>query len=818
MNIIKLKNRQKRINSSFLLMVFLFISFNLFSQDIGSLSQSDLSGVRSEDVSDDQLISFIERGKGEGVSPTEAISMARARGMSASVANELAQRARRLETERGDNHEETLGRQMRDAEMERVESDTADYEEESSEDFIFGSNIFRRGTQAFETAMHVPTPVNYQLGAGDELIIDIWGAATNLHQLQVSPEGTVTIDNHGPVYVHGLTIEEATERIMDKLYQLYKGLRPGSDQDTYARVSLGRVRSIQVTVIGEVNLPGTHTLSSLSTVFNALYKAEGPNDIGTYRAIEVIRDNEKLAVLDIYDLLMHGDQTDNIRLQDQDVIRVGAFSNRVKAEGEVKRPGFYEVGKGETISDLIEYAGEFTERAYTRQLRLYRNTETERMIVSVKQEGYETFSLTNGDVLSVDVLLDRFENRVSIEGAVWRPGDYQLEEEGMTLSGLIEKADGVRPDVFSSRGVINRLSDTHDFITESFDIDQVLNNPEQYDIELQPEDQVIIKSIHDMRETFQVSIGGEVQERGNYQFRDGMTLEDLILKADGFRESASEARIEINRRIIGDPAPDFRSSALAETFIFSVSRTLSLREDAAEFKLQPFDQVFVRSRPDYSVQLSVEIEGEVMFPGDYALTDRRERISDLIRRAGGLTDESYIEGATMVREASQLEREDVEVDLDSDEFVDIQQGERTIGIQLATILDNPGGPEDLFLRPGDKLRIPQELQTVQVTGGVLRDAEIRHIEGRGLNYYISQSGGYSNNARKRRVYVVHANGDVETRRHFLLFSSNPDIKPGSQIIIPEKEPRTPMSSGERISVMSSIVSMAAVAVTAISRL
>lgn len=799
-----------------LLVLMAFIGAGLSGQGFNA---NDLSRLRSSDISDAQLQTIIDRGEQEGISAAEAINLAKARGLSPSVANELLKRAETLQSQADKPvvSQQRLRKELVPAKITDAAnlSDTLVAEEMVGPQ-IFGSSLFGNRQSLFEPAMNIPTPLNYVLGAGDELIIDIWGATTNFYQLQVGNEGSVTIDNVGPVYVHGLTMEEAEAKIIEKLKLLYRGLRPGqADQTTYASVSLGRVRSIQVTIIGEVKTPGTYTVSSLSTVFNALHSAGGPGKIGSYRQIELIRDNRIYAVFDLYDMLLRGDQSGNLRLNDQDVVRVATIKNRVEVAGHVRRPALYEVKDDETLAQLIEFSGSFNDSAYTRQVKLIRNSETERMLITVPRSAFDSFLLANGDVVQVDKILDRFSNRVTIEGAVWRPGDYELTE-GMTLSQLIALAEGVMPDVFRGRGVINRLSDNYDFRVESFSVDKLLAG--EYDLALKPEDQVIIRSIHDMREERTIQIGGEVKNAGLFQFREGMTLEDLILMASGFKVSASEARIEINRRILGEASPAKRGTKLAENYVFGVDRMLTLNDEAKTFELQPFDQVYVRPRPDYQVQRSVRIEGEVLFPGEYTLSDRNERISDLVKRAGGLTDEAYIKGATMLRQSLQLSRVETEVDLGMDLTVEKpKSNENFVGIDLDDILASPGSEDDLFLRPGDEIRIPSELQTIRVSGGVLREAEIRYTEGKNLKYYVSRSGGYTQGARKGRAYVLYANGDVETKSRFLFFSSSPKIEQGAEIVVPQKVEVGALSPGERISILSTVVSMAAIVITAISR-
>lgn len=779
------------------------------------LDANDLSGVRSEDITDAQLRTYISRARAEGLTQTRAFELARERGLPASEARALRTRIRELETEPA-GRTDTVGRKREAAPVE-PETRPAARETDAGTRHAFGSEVFREDGVAFEPSRQIPTPKTYVLGAGDELIVDIWGEATNVHRLEVSPEGTVAIDHLGPIYVHGLTIQEAEERILRELQSLYSGLRPGTGQNTFARVSLGRLRSIQVTMVGEVSTPGDYTVSSLATVYNALYLAGGPNERGSYRTIRVFRGNEVATVLDLYDFLIHGDQSDNIRLRDQDMIKIDPFERRVDIRGQVKRAGYFQMTDEETLSDLIRYAGGFTDSAYTRQLRIHRNTPTERSVVMVHQDEFDRFMLRDGDVIFVDEILDRFENRVHISGAVWRSGEFELTEE-MTLRDLILEADGLRPDAYRHRGIINRLKDDLSFELVAFDVARVMEDPGRNDIPLKREDQVHIQSILDMREEFTVRIQGEVQSGGSFDWRENMTLEDLILKADGLRESASEARIEISRRITGDSDPEVRETQTAESFRFDVSRDLRLREEHRQFMLEPFDQVFVRRKPDYQIQRNVSIQGEVMYPGSYTLVDRGERISDLVARSGGLRSDAYPPGATLIRRS---ERVDVDMDFTSgDENLESRTNDGRIGIDLAAIMENPGSREDLYLREGDVIRIPQEMQTVRVSGAVMQDVKVRYSEGAGLRYYIDHAGGYTEDARRRRAYVIYANGDVDRRRNYLfgLFRSIPDIEPGSEIIIPEKPERERMSTGEVIAISSAVVSMASTVAIMIDRL
>ncbi len=793
------------------------------------LDALDLSTVRAADISDAQLRSYVNRAEAEGFTIDEAFRLARERGLPASEAAALRQRVEQMQQTSGSGggtggtSERATATPPEIADDERPQRNETEISRRT-----FGSQMFRSEDLTFTPSLNIPTPASYELGPGDGLVVNIWGDATNVYRLEVSPEGTVAIDNLGPIYVNGLTIEEASNRIIENLRTLYSGLRPGNpNQTTFAQVSLDRLRSIQVTIIGEVNNPGNYTVSSMATVFNALYRSGGPNQRGSYRHIRLVRDNAVIAELDLYDFLINGRQTANVRLRDQDVILVPPYENRVEIRGQVKRNAFFELNEGETLQDLIRYAGYFTDRAYTRQIRLHRNTPIERRVINVESEKFATFELQGGDVVFVDDILDRFENRVTVSGAVWRSGEFELRE-GMTLRQLILEADGLRPDAFMNRGIIHRLREDLTREQVAFDLQRVMNDPQRYDIPLQREDQVVIRSIHDIREEFTVSIGGAVQNGGSFAYRENMTLQNLILLANGFRESASEARIEVSRRVIGEPAPDIRGDQLAETFMFEVSRDLELSEADQQFKLQPFDHVYVHRRPDYQVQQNVRIAGEVLYPGTYTIRDRNERISDLIARAGGLTDEAFIPGARLIRQSRSLDRADIEVDFISDEE-DSAAAERAamargremrIGIDLEEILRRPGSQSDLYLRAGDVLEIPEKLQTVRIAGEVMQDVEVRYREGFKLKDYIDMAGGYTENARKRRAYVIYANGDVDRRNNYLfgLIASNPDIEPGAEIIIPGKRERERMSTGEIIALSSTIVSMLATVTIAIDRL
>jgi len=868
-----------RAAAALILLLCLTLSYSEVSYSQTGLTDTDLTRLRASDISDTQLRTFLDRAEQEGVSINQAFQLARQRGLPSSVESELRARISGLQRATDPVREEV--QQFREEDDEVFDLFIRPPREETETmKRTFGSQIFRTQHTEFSPTRNLPTPVSYTLGAGDELVVNIWGDQTNTYRFVVTNEGTVDIDNLGPVFVNGLNIQEANDRIINQLRQNYSGLRPGSDnQTTYARVSLDRLRSIQVALVGEISNPGDYTISGNSTIFNALYRAGGPAENGSYRSVRVIREDEVIADLDLYDFLVDGIQRHNIRLRDMDVIHVGTYKNRVEVLGEVKRDSLYfEVKDGETISDLVRYAGGFTENAFTDQIRIYRNTSTERRILTVSKDQFDDTEVRSGDILFIDEILERFENRVSITGAVWRSGEFELRE-GMTLYELIDEASGVRPDAFMSRGIINRLRPDFTFEQVSFSLSGILNEPEIHDIELRPEDHVLVRSIHNMADEQTVHINGAVRNSGTFPYRFNMTLEDLIVKADGFSDSASEARIEISRRIVGEAAPERRRDSLAEVFTFSVERDLQLSEEDAQFIIEPFDRVYIHRRPDYAEQMTITIEGEVMYPGSYTISSRNERISDIIQRAGGLTPEAYIPGSRLVRQITSIDRplirldfltgqdivdeetlgfgmfREIEPDSESDrrtreEYDDNErdilrnrtdlnriaqieterarelsdeermQRERRIGIDLTHILKNPGSDEDLYVREGDVIRIPQELQTVAISGAVMQDVEVRFRPGQNLGYYIDRAGGYAENARSGRAYVVFANGDVDRRKRYIfgLIRSSPEIEPGAQIIVPAKPERTRMSTGEVISISSAVVGMSTSIIIAIDRL
>lgn len=684
---------------------------------------------------------------------------------------------------------------------------------------IFGHNIFDNENLTFEPNINVATPNNYCLGAGDEVIIDVWGVSQKTIREIISPEGTVQIENLGPVYLSGKTVKEANDYLKNEFAKIYAGVT-GETPNTQIKLTLGEIRSIQVNVMGEVVVPGTYTLSSFASVFHALYWAGGVNKIGSLRSIKVIRDGETVADVDIYDFIMEGRLKDDIRLQDGDVILVNPYQTLVQILGKVKRPMYYEMKPTETIATLLKYAGGFTGDAYKKAIRLVRKSGREHQIFNVDEMDYSVFRVEDGDVLTVDSVLDRFENRVEVRGAVYREGLYQLSGEVNTVKQLIKKAEGVRGDAFLNRAVISREYD--DLTREMIAIDlKGLLNGVVADIPLQKNDILFIPSVQDLREETTVAIHGEVADPGTYLYADKMTVEDLILQAGGLLEAAATTRVEVSRRV-KDPKSTVFSGTIGQNFSFDLKDGLLVGEGSGSFHLEPFDEVYIRKSPAYHRQQTVTVAGEVLFSGNYALSKKNERLSDLITKAGGISSDAYAKGARLLRKMSEEElrrKEDVlrmaqmtsGGDSISVKKLDLSDT-YSVGINLEKALQNPGSDYDMVLREGDMLYVPEYVSTVKISGAVMYPNTVLYKAGEGWKYYVNQAGGFGNDARKRRAYVVHMNGTVSR----LKSGGAKEIEPGCEIIVPSKDPKKKMSPAEIIGMGTSAASLATMIATLVN--
>jgi len=678
---------------------------------------------------------------------------------------------------------------------------------------IFGRNIFSNKQLSFEPNLNIATPANYRLGPGDEVIIDIWGASQNTIQETISPDGAILVEGLGPVYLNGMTVKEANNYLQTELRKIYSGV---SDNESASgiKLTLGQIRTIQVNVMGEVENPGTYTLSSFSTVFHALYQAGGMNEIGTMRAVKVYRDNQLLATLDIYDYILNGAMKQDIRLMDDDVIVVGTYDCLVNIAGKVKRPMFYEMKRDESVGSLLEFAGGFAGDAYTKNVRLVRKSGRDYQIFNVDELDFSSFHLMDGDSLNVDSVIPKFSNMVEIKGAVFRPGMYQIGNRVTTVGELIQAAEGTMGDAFVNRAVLHRKREDLSLEVISINVKGILDGSVA-DILLHNEDVLMIPSITDIQEEQVVSIHGEVAFPGTYVYAANTTLEDLILQAGGLNEAASTARVDIARRIKRSGATTSNNET-AETFTFSLVDGFVVNGESA-FVLEPFDEIYVRRSPGYYEQQNVKIEGEILFPGTYALTKKNYRLSELITAAGGLTDEAYVRGARLERTMTPEEQVRMKAALrmsklgnDSIDVDKLDLGSTyNVGIELDKALASPGSEIDVVLREGDRIVVPQYLNTVKINGEVMYPNTVSFIDGKKVKHYIEQSGGYTSNAKKSQAYIVYMNGTIARVKG----RGKNIVQPGCEIIVPAKPDRKGLSLPEIMSIGTSTASLATMIAT-----
>lgn len=809
---------------------FLVLVLSLFIAVPGSaqnINQMNFSTINVDNLSDDQIRQFMLQAQQSGLSDNQIDQIALSKGLPPGEIQKLKARIARLKAQDSSQMQQyqrqTAGKDTSHLPLtfgvtnDSVNSQVALMENalDALRPKIFGEDLFRNPNMTFAPDLNIATPQNYQIGPRDEIVIYIYGYSEANYNLTVSKEGAINIPYVGLVYVNGLTIQEASDRIKSKLTAIYSGIKTGK---TSVQVSLGSIRSITVTMIGEVTKPGTYTLPSLATVFNALYASGGPSANGSYRDIELIRNNEVIERLDVYDFLATGDQSKNIRLQDQDVIRIPPYDDRVQILGQVKRPGIYEMRPDETLNDLLRYAGGFSDSAYTAVIKAVRMDGTQKSVSDIAAANFPNFHPKNGDKYAVSAILDRFTNKVVIDGAVFRPGPFELTE-GLTLSGLVKKAGGLREDVFLPRGYIVRQNADLTTSTVQFNVAKIMDGSEP-DITLQKNDEIHIYSIFELRDQYAVSIEGSVRNPGKYRYSDSMSLEDLIMQAGGFTQGASPRRIEVSRHIVDSSHAGSTTARVARVFQEDVDENLQLQ--ASHFNLKPYDIVVVRNLPGYQEQRQVTIEGEVMYPGLYTLTQKNERISDLIKRAGGLTQLAYPQGASLKRTATldssgmarlkmmKFEKLQASLQVDSSDLKDLNSTivhNDFVGIHLEQILNKPDDKNDLFLEDGDVLYVPRRLQTVKINGEVLYPVITPYENRKKMRYYISQAGGFSADAKKNRVYVVYANGFVKSTHNFLFIKSYPKLEPGSEVFVPLK-PQTNMDTRQVIGVATGVSSLA----------
>lgn len=686
---------------------------------------------------------------------------------------------------------------------------------------VFGRNIFNNKNLSFEPNMNIATPQNYRLGPGDAVFIDIYGASQKTIECTVSPDGFVTIDGYGPVEVSGLTVSQANAKLRSTLGSRYSS--------SHIKLTVGETRSIMVNVMGEVKAPGTYTLSAFATVFHALYMAGGTNDLGTLRNIKVYRNNRLVTVVDIYDYMLNGKLTGNVRLADNDVIVVGPYDCLVNLTGKVKRPMWYEMKKNESVGSLLKYAGGFTGDAYTKSVRVVRKTGKEYSVYNVDEFDMSSFQVSDEDSVSVDSILDRYSNMVEIKGAVFRPGMYQVGGEINSVRSLLEHADGLREEAFTARAVMHRMKKDRTLEVVPVDVEGILDG-KVADVPLQPNDVLFIPTKQEMMEEQTITIHGEVNYPGIYKYASNETLEDFVLQAGGLKNSASTVKVDVARRVM-NPKALTNDSISAYTYSFALKDGFVI-DGTPGFHLMPFDEVYVRKSPGFSKQQNVVVDGEVMFSGTYTLQRKNTRLSDVIKAAGGVNDRGYAAGATLVRKINESERKRLEaarkmaleqyeqvaaeeaaktgksVDIINSERIKKFQIEDTysVGIELDKAIANPGSDADIVLREGDRIVVPQYTGTVKINGEVMYPNTVGFVKGKKASYYIDQAGGFNNKAKRGQTYIIYMNGMVAKVSH------NAKPMPGCEIVVPAKA-TTKMSIAETMTIGTSVASIATMIAT-----
>jgi protein involved in polysaccharide export with SLBB domain len=771
---------QIKIKFIIFLSIAIMSSNIIFAQDVKSV---DVKALPQSDIQKAQKAM-----QDAGLSPQDAANIARQKGATEQQIQDFESRIQDGSSQSLTDSLRQTSTLIQEAQVIEKSQRQTGYELRSQ---IFGAYLFNNKNLTFNPNINIQTPKNYEIGIGDQIIINIWGNSQNNYQLTVNTNGQILIPDVGPVYIAGSTFQEAENRVIQRLTAIYSDMG-GNNPQTFAQVNMGQLRSIQVNLLGEVTAPGTYTLPVTATVFNGLYLSGGPNQIGSFRNIKIIRNNKVFKTIDIYKFLVNADPSENILLKDDDIIFIPAAEKRVEVNGEFKRNGIFELKEGEMLSDLIRFAGGFTENSYLSKIQIYRKTQQGFQISDIAFAQLTSTPLLNGDEIRNKQILNIFENRVTISGAVYRPGDYEWHE-GLTLNELIMKADSILPDAFLNRGIITRYNPDLTTTTISFNLEEILTG--KSNIELYPEDIILIKSHFDLKEQPFITVNGEVLKSGNFIWSDNLTLGDAIFLAGGFTEGADSTYIEVARRLSYEEAANL-SDTLGKIIIVNLSRDLSIGENDADFMLQPYDQVSVRQAPNFRKGKTAFISGEVVYAGAYAINNKRWRISDLLKLAGGVTPQAFINGATLQRFTDELGSEQVAIDLNQ-------------------IINSPGSEADLFLNNGDRINIPEFMQTVKITGSVQNPFSITFQSGKNARYYINQSGGFNSDANKKKTYVRYANGTTSVTKSFII-KGYPEVQPGSQIIVPVKPEKKATDSGKWLAIASVMASLAVSVATVVS--
>jgi protein involved in polysaccharide export with SLBB domain len=830
-----------------LLLCFLF-SFQNYSQNF-----SDLSNINFSDLNNTQIDLLLRRAQAQGYSQFDLLKMAKDQGMDPSEINELDKKFKSTETI--SRVAQNASTPLEDTRLRKRWSEEMEVFRKLKESDIFGYDVFRGNTfLSFQSNLNIPTPLDYVIGPGDKLFIDIYGQSENYYQSEVSPDGDVILENIGPVNLNGLSLEDAKKRLLSRFKTIYTGI---NNKTTFVNISVGIPRAIRVNIVGEVNLPGTYNFSAFNTVYNAIYVAGGITEKATLREIKLYRNNKLVNTVDVYKFLNKGDGSSNIRLENNDLIVVGPYTNRVTIEGAVKIPGKFETKSDETLADLLSFSGGLSENAFKKSIKLTRIIDGELKIVDINFDQFEFFKPMPGDKYQVDQIIEKYNNRVIVSGAVYRPGTFSVFD-GMSIKDLIEKAGGLKSDVYYEKAYVTRTNKDYSTTTITLDLQKEMNKPS---FVLKEEDILNILSLNDLSEDNYVEIMGEVNNPGVFPYSENLSVSDLILLAGGFKENASSSRIEINRRL---SVNELNDNNITEILTFDLNKNIN----KSSLTIKPFDQVIVRKNPNFYVQQYARVEGEVMYPGKYAISSKNERISDLINRSGGFKNMAYLKGATLIRltefaeiksdltkkiknlndlkvkvsskkgtltESEVLLIQRIDEDLknleaqknDSKNLGSYAKTERiseiikknsvqgdipiskseAIGIDLEAIIKSPKSKSDLLLKEGDVIVVPKKLETIRLRGELLYPTTVRFIPNKTLKYYINSSGGFDNKAKRSDTYIVYANGDVARTKKFLFFNIYPKAEPGSEVIVPKKPLKNPIAANQLLSFTTGLATL-----------
>ena len=823
--------------------IFIIIAISIFGiNPVISQTFDSFNNINFKEISTSQLDLILRNAQSQGLNQFDLLQIAKSQGLSDS---EIEILNKKITSSKNKAYvAENASTPLEDTRMRKQWEEKMEVFREMESD-VYGYEIFRGNTfLSFQSNLNIPTPSDYVLGPGDKLFIDIYGQSENYYQAEVSPDGDLILENFGPINVSGLTVENSKKRLLSRLKKVYTGI---NQNKTFVNISVGIPRAVRVNIVGEVNLPGTYNFSAFNTVYNAIYVAGGITENATLREVKLFRNNQLVDTIDIYKFLNEGDQSSNLRLENNDLIVVGPYTNRVSISDGVKTPGKFEIKNGETVSDLLQYAGGFTEKSYSKSVRITRIIDNKYKIVDVNKDQFEFFQLKSGDIIEIDKVIEKFENRLVVKGSVFKPGIFSLNEN-MTVKELIEKAEGLKPDTFMDRAFITRTNNDYSTTNISFNILDQINKTDS-PIYLQKDDILNVLSVNDLKDDSYIEISGEINKPGVYPFSVNLDLDDLILLAGGVRKNATLNNIEISRIKSSN-----NSQKSSEVFYVNIDDLKS----NSDFSLMPFDNVVIRKDPNIETIKFIRVEGEVIYPGKYAISSKKERISDIINRAGGLNEFAYLKGATIIRktefaeESSDIQKqikdlnnlknklsldpknltesekllikrinEDLEKfkseDNSNQDFSSYVKKERiseivkrnamseddiplakseSIGINLEKILKDSGSRSDLLLEDGDIIVVPKRLETIRLRGELLYPTTVRHLPARGLKFYINSAGGFDTKAKRSGTYVVYANGDVARTKKLLFFNLFPKAEPGCEVIVPKKSVKNPLATSQ----------------------